>query len=138
MRQRTLTYALSALGCVDLSASLWLIRNNLGDEGNPVMARLLGYGIGAFIAAKIGSLAASLGFLEWASQRRPKFVIRASYFAFVAYAAVLFFAFGCSVLEIRLKTRPKYTATTLSPLQMLQVRKTMELSANYSVRAGAQ
>src|SRR2546421_431374 len=87
-RGRAPIYLLASVCVFDLVVTCLLIRCRGAGEANPLMARFLADGMGAFVAAKLGFIVVPLLVLEWARRSRPAFVRKATIAAVAAYAVI--------------------------------------------------
>lgn len=84
---------LIAIGLFDLGLTLVLLGHNQAQEGNPLMAYYLQFGIGAFVAAKLSLLFGPVMVAEWSNLSKPRFtkmMMRAAIAAYVGSYLVLF------------------------------------------------
>jgi hypothetical protein len=84
---------LIALCVVDLAATLFLLRTTGAQEGNPLMAFYLRYGVGTFVLMKLTLIFLPVFIAEWSKQYRPKFVrfmLRAAILTYAGMYLVLF------------------------------------------------
>lgn len=84
------THVLVGLCLLDLATTLWVLAFHSGAEGNPLMARVLAYGVGMFVIAKLALVFIPVSVLVWARRRRPVFVYRSSWIAVAAYILIYF------------------------------------------------
>lgn len=81
------------IGITDLIATLMLLQHGKANEGNPLMAFYLNYGIGTFIMMKLTLVVLPIFIAEWSRQYRPAFVrlmMRAAIGAYVGTYLLLF------------------------------------------------
>ncbi len=74
MRIAKETWLICFLGIADLITTILFIRQNGGQEANPLFRQYWEMGTCAFVAAKLVMLAGPLCILEWARRRNPQFV----------------------------------------------------------------
>lgn len=79
---------LIAICVADLIATLFLLKNGVASEGNPLMAFYLTYGVGTFVMAKLTLVIMPIFIAEWSRQYRPRFVKYMLRTAIVAYVGV--------------------------------------------------
>ena len=82
------TWALAFIGGLDLITTIVFIRHQGAEEANPLFHRYWQMGIPVFVLAKMILLLIPLAVLEWARQRRPRFVRIALRVGITAYVAM--------------------------------------------------
>ena len=84
---------LMAIGLADLAYTLVLLKGRTAIEGNPLMSFYLGYGVAAFVIAKLTLLLFPVFIAEWSKAYKPKFVkwmMRGAIAAYIGTYVILF------------------------------------------------
>jgi len=88
--------ALLAIGLTDLITTILWLRAGCAVEYNPVMAALLHAGVGVFVLAKLLTLGAYVGVIEWYRRRRnPVFARMIGNITVAAYLCIYAVSFCC-------------------------------------------
>lgn len=81
--------SLICLICItDMATTLYWISCGIAIEANPIMARLLQYGVSAFVSIKLLSFIPYIFVSEWYKKHNPIFVRKASRAAIATYLFV--------------------------------------------------
>lgn len=82
------TWILAAICVADTAFTLYLLAHGLANEGNPLLARLLLYGIPCFLAGKLLLTLVPLTLFEWCAKRRRQFTRTAMGFCIILYLVI--------------------------------------------------
>ncbi len=88
MRIAKETWVIAGIGLLDLATTIVFIQHHGAEEANPLFRRYWQMGVPAFVGAKLVLLFCPLAVLEWARQRRPRFVSGALRLGIAGYVAM--------------------------------------------------
>lgn len=100
------TWVIALIGILDLMTTILFIRHHGAEEANPLFHRYWQMGIPVFVLAKLVLLLIPLAVLEWARQRRPRFVRLALRVGITAYVAM--YGVGFTQLNSQAVATKKY------------------------------
>ena len=87
---------LLAVGLADLLTTLFWLATGQAVEVNPIMAAVLRAGVWPFVIAKLGTLVAYVGIMEWYRRRRnPVFARVVGNITLIGYIGIYAIAFAC-------------------------------------------